>query len=430
MNDLNRRTFLGSSALAAGLFVAGTSSARAQSASQQPLKAAVMGLGGRGRSLTKTFGSQEGLAIVTVCDPDGDRLAVAATEVGKRSGADPKAETDIRKVLDDESIDILIVAAPNHWHGPATIMACGAGKHVYVEKPCCHNPAEGEMMIAAAKKNNRCVQVGTQRRSNAAIAEGVQLVHDGAIGDAYYARSWYANQRGPIGTGKQTDPPPELQYELWEGPAPHKSYHTNYLHYNWHWFWHWGNGELGNNGTHSIDLCRWALRVDYPNEVVSSGGRYAYDDDQQTPDTHVVSYKFDGDKQVMWEGISCNRHGINKTGFGATIHGNDGTMEFNSSGYVLWDAKGREVQKKSTGNPGDDSHIANLLAAVRANDPSRLNCEVAEGHKSTLLPHLGNIAHRMGRSLNCSTENGHIEGDDEAMSLWRREYAKGWEPKV
>lgn len=429
MNDLDRRKFLGGTAgLAAGLFLAG-GSASAQEG-DKPIRAALMGCGGRGRSLANTFGKQKGLTVATVCDPDGDRMAVAATEIGKRSGTDPKAEGDIRKVLDDDSIDVIIVAAPNHWHGPATIMAAGAGKHVYVEKPCCHNPAEGEMMIAAGKKNNVCIQVGTQRRSNEAIAEAIKLVHDGAIGEAYYGRSWYANQRGTIGTGKQMDPPKELQYALWEGPAPHVPYQDNFLHYNWHWFWHWGNGELGNNGTHSIDLCRWALQVDYPTRVVSSGGRYAFDDDQETPDTHVVSYEFDGDKQLMWEGISCNRHGMNKTGFGATVHGTDGTMEINASGYVHWNARGQEVQKKSTGNAGDNTHIANLLTAIRANDPSLLNCNILEGHRSTLLTQLGNIAHRTGRTLTCSKEDGKIQGDDEAMALWQREYAEGWAPKV
>lgn len=433
MNQFDRRDFLGASAgLAAGLFLTG-GDARAQEesdAKEQPLRIALMGCGGRGRSLVNTFGSQAGVSVAAVCDPDQNRLAVVATEVGKRSGTDPKGETDIRRVLDDKSIDVIIVAAPNHWHGPATIMGCGAGKHVYVEKPCCHNPAEGEMMIAAAKKNNRCVQVGTQRRSNAAIQEGIKLVHEGAIGTPYYARSWYSNQRGPIGIGEQVDPPQELQYELWEGPAPHIPYKTNFLHYNWHWFWHWGNGELGNNGTHSIDVCRWALQVDYPQRVVSSGGRYAYDDDQETPDTHVVSYEFADEKQIMWEGLSCNRHGMNKTGFGGTIHGNGGTLEFMSDGYVLYDDRGKEVQKNSGGGPGDALHIANFLAAARANDPSLLNCEITEGHKSTLLTQLGNIAHRTGRTLTCSPEDGHISGDDEAMALWKREYAPGWEPKV
>ena len=429
MKDLNRRTFLGGTAgLAAGVFVAGNA-AGAQSASDQPLNVAIMGLGSRGPALARSFGKQAGVTIATVCDPDEKRLAAGAAAIAKRSGTAPKAEPDIRRVLDDKAIDILVVAAPNHWHGPATIMACNAGKHVYCEKPACHNPAEGEMMIAAAAKNNRCVQIGTQRRSSEAIAEGIKLVHDGAIGDPYYARSWYANQRGPIGHAEASEPPAELNYALWEGPAPHKPYHANYLHYNWHWFWHWGNGEIGNNGTHSIDLCRWALKADYPTAAVLSGGRYAYADDQETPDTNVVSFKFGDDRQIMWEGLSCNRHGLGNTRFGATVHGNGGTLALTSTGYVLYDDRGKKVKENSTDN-GESNHIANLLAAIRADDPSQLVCGPTEGHKSTLLTQLGNISHRVGRSITCSSENGHVEGDKEAMALWSREYAEGWEPKV
>ncbi|HEX6986702.1 MAG TPA: Gfo/Idh/MocA family oxidoreductase, partial [Planctomycetaceae bacterium] len=390
---------------------------------------AVMGLS-RGLALAETFSKQPGVTVAAVCDADSSRMAAGAAAVAKLAGTEPRQEVDVRRLLDDDSIDALVCAAPNHWHGPATIMACAAGKHVYVEKPCCHNPAEGEMMIAAARKHDRCVQVGTQRRSNAAIQEGIRLLRDGAIGEPYYARAWYANQRGPIPAGEATDPPKEVNYDLWQGPAPRKPFRSNYLHYNWHWFWHWGNGELGNNGVHAIDLARWALGVDYPEQVVSSGGRYAYDDEQETPDTHVVGFKFPGGKQLMWEGLSCNRHGINKSGFGVTVHGNGGTLELLSDGYVLYDGRGKEAKKNSGGGPGDENHIANFVAAVRAGDPSLLNCEIETGHKSTLAPHLGNIAHRVGRVLTCDPANGHIRGDDEAMGLWSREYEKGWEPVV
>ena len=424
---LDRRDFLGVSAgLAAGLFASGAAVAADVPA---PVRVAVMGLGGRGRAHAAQFGKQPGVTVAALCEPDADRLSVAAAEVAKAAGAAPKTETDVRRLLDDRSIDALVIAAPNHWHGPATVLACAAGKHVYVEKPCSHNPAEGELMIAAAREHKRCVQVGTQRRSGPAIREGIELVRGGAIGTPYYARAWYANQRGPIGHAEASDPPKGLDYDLWQGPAPRTPYHANYLHYNWHWFWNWGNGELGNNGPHGIDLARWALGVDYPSRVTSSGGRYAYADDQETPDTHVVSFEFEGGKQLMWEGLSCNRRGIDGEGFGATIHGNDGTLLLSSGGYTLLDGRGKEV-KKNNGSAGDAEHVANFLAAVRANDPSLLNCDAETGHKSTLLAHLGNIAHRVGRSLACDPKNGHVAGDAEAAKLWGREYAPGWEPKV
>lgn len=430
---LDRRAFLESSlgastALAAGLFVAGPAKA-ADDAKEQPVRVAVMGLS-RGLSLAQTFAKQPGVTIAALCETDAGRLAAGASTISKLTGSEPRTETHVRRLLDDDSINLLVCAAPNHWHGPATIMACAAGKHVYVEKPCCHNPAEGEMMIAAARKHGRCVQVGTQRRSNVAIGEGIKLLRDGAIGEPYYARAWYANQRGPIPAGEVTDPPQGLDYDLWQGPAPRKPFRSNYLHYNWHWFWHWGNGELGNNGVHAIDLARWALDVDYPELVTSAGGRYAYEDEQETPDTHVVNFVFPGGKQLMWEGLSCNRWGLDGEGFGVTVHGNGGTLTIGSDGYVLYDARGKEVKKNSGGGPGDELHAANLLAAIRANDPKRLNCEIETGHKSTLAPHLGNIAQRVGRVLKCDPKNGHVVGDDEATKLWGREYEKGWEPVV
>lgn len=430
---LHRREFLGTSlgasaGLAAGLFVAGSATA-AEGADDRPVRLGVMGLS-RGLALAETFSKQPGAVIAAVCETDSGRLAKGAAAVAKLTGAEPRAEADVRRLLGDDSIDALIVAAPNHWHGPATILACAAGKHVYVEKPCCHNPAEGELMVAAARKHSRCVQVGTQRRSNPAIRQGIELLRGGAIGTPYYARAWYANQRGPIPAGEVTEPPQGLDYDLWQGPAPRKPFRSNFLHYNWHWFWHWGNGELGNNGVHAIDLARWALDVDYPEVVVSSGGRYAYRDEQETPDTHLVSFVYPGGKQLMWEGLSCNRSGINGEGFGVTVHGNEGTLAITSDGFVLSDARGKEVKKNAGDGPGDAAHAANFLAAVRANDPSLLNCEIETGHKSTLAPHLGNIAHRVGRTLKCDPQNGHVVGDDEATALWGREYEKGWEPVV
>src|SRR5262249_2593679 len=201
---------------------------------------------------------------------------------------------------------ILTVATCNHWHAPATILACAAGKHVYVEKPCSHNPNEGELMVAAARNHKRFVQMGNQRRSWPKIIEAMDQLHKGIIARGYLAQSWYYNRRPSIGHGKEAPIPEGLDYDLWQGPAPRRPFKSNYLHYNWHWFWHWGNGELGNNGIHMIDLCRWGLGVDYPVRVTSAGGRYRYADDQETPDTQVVAFEFEGRKTITWEGLSCN----------------------------------------------------------------------------------------------------------------------------
>jgi predicted dehydrogenase len=440
--DMPRREFLGRAAAIGGsaLVLHGAYAAGADTAAdgaaaktgngdaERTVVVGVMGLS-RGRALADSFAKRPNVQVKYLCDVDQTRADSAAALIAKVEGQSPQAVTDFRKILDDPQVDALICAAPNHWHGPATILACTAGKHVYVEKPASHNAREGELMIEAARKHKRAVQMGSQRRSGPGIIAGVQAIQDGEIGRAYYARSWYANVRGPIGKGKPADVPENLDFELWQGPAPRVEYVDNLVHYNWHWRWHWGNGELGNNGVHSLDLCRWALGVDYPTRVVSSGGRYAFDDDQQTPDTHVVSFEFPGRKQIMWEGLSCNRHGINRTGFGVTVHGETGTIELTDNGYIVYDNRGKEVKKAGDGR-GDIEHIDNFLQAIREDDPTVLNQEIESGHKSTLLCHLGNIAHRTGRTIICDPQDGHVQNDKEAAELWGREYAPGWEPRV
>lgn len=388
----------------------------------------VMGVS-RGSALAQVFSSLPDVEVRYVCDIDSKRLEAFRDSLAKQVAYEVKGVGDFRRILDDPEVDALICAAPNHWHAPASILACSAGKHAYVEKPCCHNPREGELLIEAARKNKRCVQMGNQRRSGEKIAEAMALLHEGRIGRVYYSRSWYAATRGPIGTGTPAEVPSNIDYELWQGPAPRQPFTSNRLHYNWHWFWHYGNGELGNNGIHSIDLSRWGLQVDYPSRVVSSGGRYVFDDDQQTADTHVVSFEFPGEKQIVWECLSCNRYGMDGTGFGATFHGETGTMRLTDWGYKVLDEKGKEVVSVD-GTDGLKAHVENFIAAIRANDPSMLHSEIEEGHKSTLLCHLGNIAHRTGDSLKCDPVSGHILDNDRAMELWTRTYEPGWEPQV
>jgi len=303
-----------------------------------------------------------------------------------------------------------------------------------VEKPCSHNPREGELAVEASRKNNRVVQMGSQRRSYPAIQEGIKKLHDGAIGRVIYARTWYNNVRPNIGHGKPAQPPSWLDWALWQGPAPERPYisagkepNDVIVHYNWHWHWHWGCGELGNNGIHALDVARWGLSVEYPIKVTSGGGKYRHDDDQETPDTHIVTFNFPGNKSIIWEGLSWSPYGPGGTGFGISFHGESGTMLIDANGYKQLDLKNKEVAA-SPGRGGEAGHIANFLECIRA---SKLpNADIAEGHKSTLLCHLGNIAHRVNRVLTTSEKNGHILGDDEAMKLWSREYRPGWEPKV
>ncbi len=427
--SVNRREFLAATAATGLVSTTGLASSvavGAQPGANDKLIVGVMGTGGRGTSLATTFQAQPGVTVAYVCDADEARAGRAADAVRKASGNSPRAVQDFRRILDDRAVDVLVIATCNHWHAPAAIMACAANKHVYVEKPCSHNPREGELMVAAARRHKRLVQMGNQRRSWPKIIEAIEQVRTGAIGRAYFAQSWYENNRPSIGRGKPVGPPKGLDYELWQGPAPRRPFRDNYLHYNWHWFWHWGNGELGNNGVHMIDLCRWGLEVDYPTRVTSSGGRYRFEDDQETPDTHVVSFEFAGRKSITWEGLSCNQLPPGRSA-PVLFLGERGSLALQDNGYIVYDLARKQIRRE-TGTGGDAVHIANFLGAIRG--AGRLTSEIEEAHKSTLLCHLGNITHRTGRALQCDPKNGHIQHDKPAINLWSREYEKGWEPKV
>jgi predicted dehydrogenase len=386
----------------------------------------VMGMGGRGTELACLFSQQPGVELAYVCCADANRMAAAAASVEKACGKKPKTVGDFRRILDDKAVDALVIAAPNHWHAPATILACAAGKHVYVEKPCCHNPHEGELQVAAARKHNRVVQHGTQRRSWPGIGQAIGKLREGAIGAVRVSRGWYNNLRPTIGRGKPAAVPDWLDYELWQGPAPRRPFRDNLVHYNWHWFWHWGNGEIGNNGVHSIDICRWGLGVEFPRKVSSGGGRLWFDDDQETPDTQSVTFDF-GDKLLIWEGRSCHSRGFEGNRFGIAFYGDRGTLVIDGGGYTIYDLKDKEIEKQ-TGRAGDADHVPNFLECVR--NGRRPNADIEIGYRSVLLCHLGAIAHRTGRTLRCDPQNGRILDDAEAAALWRREYAPGWEPGV
>jgi predicted dehydrogenase len=417
-----RRQFLGTAA-ATGLALGAAGYLNHAYGANEKIVLGVMGLNGRGSGLAQGFAQLSGARVAYVCDVDSRAIAKGAKAVIDAKQSEPARVGDFRKILDDKAVDALVIAAPNHWHGPATILACAAGKHVYVEKPCSHNPLEGELMVEAARKHKRVVQMGNQRRSWDKIIEAMQQLREGVIGKVYYSRSGYTNTRPSIGTGKSAAVPSWLDYDLWQGPAPRRAFRDNVIHYNWHWFWHWGNGELGNNGVHYIDLSRWGLGVTYPTRVTSGGGRYQWEDDQQTPDTHVVTFEFPGGKLISWECRSCNGYKME----GPSFHGDKGSLVLSEGGYTVYDLKGKEV-KKETGKSGDAPHLQNFLDCVRSGQ--RPNSDIEDGHRSTLLCHLGNLAQRVGRTLSCDPKNGHIVGDRDATALWGREYEKGWEPKV
>ncbi|RLD74035.1 MAG: gfo/Idh/MocA family oxidoreductase [Bacteroidetes bacterium] len=403
------------------------------------LSIAIMGTNSRGNYLAEKFAQAENTEISYICDVDSRVLKKTTKLIYKKTGKKPKAEKDIRKVLEDKNVDVLVIAAPDHWHAPAAIMALQAGKHVYVEKPCSQNPREGELLVEAQKKYGKIVQMGNQQRSSYESIEAVKLIKEGIIGNAYYGKAWYDNNRGSIGYGKETPVPGWLDWDLWQGPAPRKKYKDNYVHYNWHWFWHWGTGEILNNGTHEVDICRWALGVDYPVKASSQGGRYHFKDDWEFYDTQVASFDFKEGKTINWEGKSCNNSKLYNRGRGSAIYGTDGTAIIDRNGYEIYDNSNKLIKEAKAGKANatmnkvgggdlDGLHITNFLNAIRKGE--KQHSPIDEGNKSVTLCQLGNIAQKMQRTLNIDPLSGRIVNDNEAMKMWGREYESGWEIKV
>ncbi|MFL5482966.1 MAG: Gfo/Idh/MocA family protein [Gemmatimonadaceae bacterium] len=401
---------------------------------------AVMGLNGRGMVHAHGFARGANTTVGYLIDVDSTVLAKAAAETTPLQRTAPKLVSDFRRALEDKNVDALIIAAPDHWHAPATILALDAGKHVYVEKPSGHDPHEDELIVAAARKHPRLkVQLGTQARSGPHFIEALHIVRDGQIGTPYLARGWYANTRDSIGRGKVVPVPANLDYELWQGPAPRTPYRDNVIHYNWHWFTNWGTGEICNNGTHEIDVARWLLGVDYPTSVISTGGRFHFADDWQFPDTQEATFVFDGGKSIVWQGQSCNGLELYQRSRGTTVLGTNGSVVVDRDGYVHYDLKNnivKEVKAAPKGDAlntvGDDwltaLHIENFTNAVRGDTP--LSAPIEDGAKTGTLCHLGTISQQVGRKLTIDPRNGHIVNDAEASRLWARDYDPRWKPVV
>ena len=442
-----RRKFIKDSSMAAvslGVFPKSISYLKNKRPAEQ-INVAVMGVCNRGRALANAFAAAKDCVVKYLCEVDKRCVADVLSDLEDRQTDTPKVEEDIRKVLEDPEIDAVVIAAPDHWHAPAAIMACQAGKHVYVEKPCSHNPQEGEWLVTAARKYNRIVQMGNQRRTWSNVQACMRDIHSGLIGNVYYANAWYVNGREPIGFGSKTSPPSELNFDLWQGPAPRRAYQDNLHPYNWHWFWHWGTGEALNNGTHFLDLMRWGLQVDYPSYVTSTGGRFHYKDDWETPDTQMISLEFAEGKSMTWESRSCSRLRIHGQTAGVSFHGEGGCIVLQSgNAYTVYDndrnpkivkevkaGSSKEHNQQDTYGPGllmDIGHVENFLSAIR--NGTTLNSEIEGGHKSVLLCQLGNIAYRTKSGLQINPVNGHIVGNSEAEKLWSRNYEPGWEVRI
>jgi predicted dehydrogenase len=428
------------------------------------IQVAIIGLNGRGGDHIRELAQQKDAAIAAFCDIDQRVLDRRLAQVEKQGLPKPKTYVDIRKLLDDKSIDAITIATPNHWHSLMAIWGCQAGKDVYVEKPCSHSWWEGKQLVEAAAKYNRMVQHGTQSRSGEAIIAGVKQINDGLIGDIYLARGLCYKWRDTIGHAPQAPVPEGVNYDLWTGPAPMKPFTKNRFHYNWHWIWDTGNGDIGNQGVHEMDKARWGLGVKFPTKVSAIGGHFMFDDDQQTPNTLHASFEFataDGKRKMLefevrhWitnseAGIGTKTFGSEgvpaagletapteakaprstaaarpKTGPNAGAHNVIGNLFYGSKGYLAmseYDSYktwlGKELEPGPSGHGAGD-HFANFLECVRSRKKEDLHAPIEEGHISCTLIHLANVSYRLGRAIHFKPDSQEINGDQEAMELMR-----------
>ena len=438
MSSLDRRRFLQSSAALTASFAAfeaAATHAKAEDDEADKTKAAttkkvgpndqirvaVIGVRGRGLEHIAGFSKQKDAVITTICDADRNVIGKANLLVtAANGGKEPKYVQDLRQVFDDPNIDAVSIATPNHWHSLATIWACQAGKDVYVEKPVSHNVWEGRKMVEAARKYERIVQAGTQCRSHKGIQDAIAFLHAGKLGEVYMARGLCYKTRNSIGHKDPGSVPDGLDYNLWTGPAQMTPYNANKLHYNWHWIWNTGNGDLGNQGIHQVDLARWGLnKREFPKAVTAVGGRYGYKDDGETPNTLAVNYEFD-DCMMEFEvrGLPTNDElGVK---VGDIFYGTEGVLAISS--YTDWQTYMGPKLEKGVGGRGMGDHFANFLQAVHARDHKILNGDIEEGHLSSAYCHLGNIAYQLDRKLHINPSTESFVNDPEADTHLTRTY--------
>jgi predicted dehydrogenase len=438
---ITRREFLDTLAAGtAGMAIASTAKSYGQIlGSNDRLNFAVIGLHSRAYAhLSALKTNKDKARIAHVCDVDTNTMEKFAADTEREMGEAPGTDQDFRHILQKKEVDAITIATPDHWHAPMAILGLQAGKHVYVEKPCSHNPAEGVLLVEAQRKYGKLVQMGTQQRSSPHTIEIVDKIHNGLIGRPYYAKAWYSNTRKSIGVGKEAPVPAQLDWDLWQGPAPRRPYKDNVQPYNWHWFRIWGTGETLNNGTHEVDVCRWALGVDYPNTISSSGGRYQFKDDWQFYDTLITSFNYD-DKMLSWEGKCCQGMKFYGRDRGSTIMGTTGTVLVDRDGYEIYDLKGKKTDEFRTGSATSssdltgrdsmtDAHFANFIAGIRTGE--KLHAPIAVGNVAVTMLQLSNVAWELNRSLNLDPADGKVRNNPEAMKMWGRQYEPGWAPHI
>ena len=406
------------------------------------LNVALMGCGRRVSAYYDALKNKNNnVDLAYICDVMKKQREKVGKDLSGKVEGNAKLVADIHDVWNDKSVDAIFNATPDHWHAPGTWMAMQAGKHVYIEKPCSHNPREGELLVAFQQKYGKVIQMGNQQRSAKESQEIIGEIHKGVIGDVYKALAFYSNSRGAVPIEKKAPVPEGLDWELWQGPAPHRAYTDNTWDYNWHWYgWHWGTAETGNNATHELDVARWALQATYPEKVeVEAAKRHFANDGWVMYDTMDATFRFPGNKIIQWDGKSRSGYNTYGSDRGTIIYGSEGTVFVNRNGYTLFDRMGKKIRdSKSAGNEagtalgggGDmtDAHVANFFNVIRGKE-TKLNSPIEEGAISQMMCHYANISYRIGKSFQVNTQNGHIL-DKDGMKLWDRQYEKGWEPKL
>ncbi len=431
----SRRTFIKKSILATtGIAIGGIGMSPKSYASilgaNDRINVAIIGLGRRLEAFVTPVTKKENNShLVYLCDVMEHQRTKAAEQFSKILDYKPKLENDVRKIQEDKNVDALLHLTPDHWHAPGTCYAVKAGKHVYVEKPCSHNPREGELLKEFQKKYNKVIQVGNQARSSEVTIEIIKEIHSGIIGEAYEAITFYSNRRGEVPVAKFAPIPKGLDWDLFQGPAPRQEYKHDTWDYNWHWYgWTWGTAESGNNMIHRFDLARWAMQLDFPQKVEVKASKNNFPDDGWTVyDTLNATFTFPGNKIIKCDCKSRNNYYTYGSANGAIVFGSKGSVFLTGNGYKLYNRDGKLLKEDSSKADTVNLHFINFLDSIRGK--SRVNSPVNEAEKSTLLCHLANISYRVGKNLNVNFQNGQAL-DNDALKLWGREYEPGWELEI
>ncbi|MFO1021256.1 MAG: Gfo/Idh/MocA family oxidoreductase [Planctomycetales bacterium] len=423
-DSLNRRAFLGKTAQQAAGVAAGMvlGDSLAHAAPNEKVSLAGIGLRNQGKSVCSSLAKLPDVEFVALCDVDESQFDPLSKEIEAAQGKKPRWEKDFRQILDDKSIQGVVIATPDHWHALMTIMACQAGKDVYVEKPISHNFLEGVQMIKAAEKHRRVVQVGIQQRSGAHFKTAIDYVRSGKLGTVKYAKAWTISQRKSIGHKANGPVPTGVDYEMWLGPAPHREFQANRFHYNWRWFWDYATGELGNWGVHMLDIARWGMNVELPHEISASGGKFYFNDDQETPDCLIVNYNFGEQGMISWEHRLWSNYGLDGRSSAAAFYGDDGTLVVDRGGWKVYGSK-ETPASESSDQAG--AHYRNFIDCIKTR--ATPNADLRTGHLSTAMCHLGSAAYRAGQTLKFDPATLKMSAHQELLG---REYRKAWELPV